>query len=59
MKGLLVVAIVMPLAATLVRFAISRAREFQADATGARTCGDPYAWPAPWRNWKWGARDVR
>ena len=41
--GLLVVAIVMPLAATLVRVAISRAREFQADATGARTSGDPYA----------------
>ncbi len=41
--SLLVVAIVMPIAATLVRMAISRAREFQADATGARTCGDPYA----------------
>ena len=43
MIGLLVVAIVMPIAATLVRVAISRAREFQADATGARTSGNPYA----------------
>ena len=41
--GLLVVAIVMPLAAALVRAAISRTREFQADATGAKTSGNPYA----------------
>jgi heat shock protein HtpX len=43
MIGLLVVAFVMPLAAGLVRAAISRTREFQADATGARTSGDPLA----------------
>ena len=41
--GLLIVAIVMPIAATLIRLAISRAREFQADATGARTSGNPEA----------------
>ena len=41
--GLLVVMIVLPLVATLVRMAISRAREYQADATGARTSGNPYA----------------
>ncbi|MFQ6030648.1 MAG: zinc metalloprotease HtpX, partial [Dehalococcoidia bacterium] len=41
--GLLIVAIVMPIAATIIRLAISRAREFQADATGARTSGNPYA----------------
>ncbi|MDP2949921.1 MAG: zinc metalloprotease HtpX [Chloroflexota bacterium] len=41
--GLLVVIIVMPLVATLVRLAISRAREYQADATGARTSGQPFA----------------
>ena len=41
--GLLIIAIVMPIAASLVRMAISRTREFQADATGARTSGDPYA----------------
>ena len=43
MIGLLVIAIVMPLAAALVRAAISRTREFQADATGARTSGDALA----------------
>ena len=41
--GLLVIAIVMPLAAGLVRAAISRTREFQADASGAHTSGNPYA----------------
>ena len=43
MIGLLVIAIVMPLAAALVRAAISRTREFQADATGAHTSGDALA----------------
>ncbi|MDA1128687.1 MAG: zinc metalloprotease HtpX [Chloroflexi bacterium] len=41
--GLMVVAIVMPIAASLVRASISRTREFQADATGAHTSGDPLA----------------
>jgi len=41
--GLLVVAIVMPLAAGLVRAAVSRTRDFQADATGAHTSGNPLA----------------
>ncbi len=35
--GILVIAIVMPLVAMLVRMAISRAREYQADKTGALT----------------------
>ncbi len=39
--GLLVIAIVMPLVAVIVRLAISRAREFQADRTGALTSGSP------------------
>ena len=41
--GLLVVMIVLPMVATLVRLGISRAREFQADATGGRTSRNPLA----------------
>ena len=41
--GLIVVAIVMPIAAGMVRAAISRTREYQADATGAHTSGNPLA----------------
>ena len=41
--SLLIIAIVMPIAATVIRMAISRAREFQADATGAHNCGNPEA----------------
>ena len=41
--GMLILAIIMPIAAALVRAAISRTREFQADATGAHTCGNPMA----------------
>ena len=41
--ALLLIAIVVPLLATMVRLAISRTREFQADATGAKTSGNPWA----------------
>ena len=41
--SLLIIAIVMPIAATLIKMAISRAREFQADTTGAHNCGNPEA----------------
>lgn len=41
--GLIIIAVVMPIVAMLVRLAISRSREYQADATGARTSGNPYA----------------
>jgi len=41
--GLLVTIIVAPLAATLIQLAISRAREYEADATGARISHDPGA----------------
>lgn len=40
---MLVVAIVAPLAAMLVQMAISRAREYQADESGARLCRKPLA----------------
>ena len=41
--SLLIIAIVMPIAATIIRLAISRAREYHADQTGAHNCGDPEA----------------
>jgi heat shock protein HtpX len=41
--GLLVTIVVAPLAATLIQLAISRAREYEADATGARISRDPSA----------------
>ncbi len=39
--GLLVMAIVAPIAAMFIQMAISRAREFAADATGAKISGHP------------------
>ena len=39
--GTLILAIVAPIAAMLVQLAISRAREFHADATGAHIAGKP------------------
>lgn len=40
--GMLLMIILAPLAATLIQLAISRTREFQADATGARLAGSPH-----------------
>jgi heat shock protein HtpX len=39
----LVMIILAPIAATIIQLAISRAREFEADATGARISGNPLA----------------
>ncbi len=41
--GLLAMAILAPLAAMLIQMAISRSREYAADATGAQMCGKPLA----------------
>lgn len=38
---LLVLSILAPIAATLIQFSVSRSREFMADATGAKLCGNP------------------
>jgi heat shock protein HtpX len=41
--GLIAMAIVAPIAATLIQLAISRSREYVADAEGARICKKPWA----------------
>jgi heat shock protein HtpX len=41
MLGSIIMMIVAPVAAALIQMAISRSREYQADATGAAICGKP------------------
>ncbi len=41
--GGLLMIVLAPVAATLIQLAISRSREYEADATGAATTGNPYA----------------
>ena len=41
--ALIVTIVIAPLAASFIQFALSRSREFMADASGARICGKPLA----------------
>ncbi|HEX6911409.1 MAG TPA: M48 family metalloprotease [Longimicrobium sp.] len=56
--ALLGMAVVAPLAAMLIQFAISRQREFKADAVGAEICGRPLALAGALRRLEAGARQV-
>ena len=56
--ALLGMAILAPLAALVVQMAISRQREFQADAVGARICGRPHSLANALRRLESGARQI-
>ncbi|MCS7081841.1 MAG: zinc metalloprotease HtpX [Bacteroidetes bacterium] len=57
LAGLLML-ILAPLAAMLIQMAISRAREFAADAGGAEICGDPLALASALRKLEAGAQAI-
>jgi heat shock protein HtpX len=58
MMGGILMIILAPIAAALIQMAISRSREYEADATGARVCGNPLALANALRKLHTGAQRV-
>jgi heat shock protein HtpX len=56
--GLLFMIIVAPLAAMLIQMAVSRSREYMADAGGAKVSGDPLALASALRKLHMGAQNI-
>jgi heat shock protein HtpX len=58
MFGLLFMMIVAPIAAMLIQMAVSRSREYMADAGGAKISGDPLALASALRKLQMGAQNI-
>src|SRR4030095_8882493 len=56
--GLLFMMIVAPIAAMLIQMAVSRSREYMADAGGAKISGDPLALASALRKLHMGAQNI-